>query len=63
VGGVQADRVVVGEDVVDLDAEVAAGQLNGLGEEAEDGVDAWWSPASWLRPGGVPDDVGVEQLP
>jgi hypothetical protein len=61
---VEADRMlVVGDDVVDLNPEVAAGQLHDLAEEAEHGVDASVIAGQLATARGVPDDVGMVQLP
>jgi hypothetical protein len=54
--------LVVGDHVVDLDPEGAAGQLHGPAEVAEDGVHALVVAGQLAAAGGVPDDVGVEQL-
>jgi hypothetical protein len=54
--------LVVGDHVVDLDPEVAAGQLHRLAEVAEDGVNTLMIAGQLATTGGVPDDVGMEQL-
>ena len=55
--------LVVGHNVVDLDLEVAAGQLHGLAEVAEHRVNTLVVAGQLSAAGSVPDDVRVEQLP
>ena len=64
VGHMKPDRMlVVGDDVVDLDPEVAAGQLHGPAEVAEHRIHAPMVTGQLVTSRCVPDDVGVEQLP
>jgi hypothetical protein len=55
--------LLIGDDVVDLDSEVAAGQLHGLGEVADDGVDAVVVAGSSLRPGACQTLAGSNSSP
>ena len=55
--------LVVGDHVVDLDPEAAAGQLHGPAEVAKHGVHALVVAGQLAAAGGVPDDIGGgEQL-
>ena len=55
--------LVVGDDVVDLHPEVAAGQLHGPTEVAEHRIHAPMVAGQLVTSRCVPDHVGVEQLP
>ena len=65
VGHMKPDRMlVVGDDVVDLDPEVAAGQLHGPAEVAEHRIHAPMVTGQLVTSRCVPDDVVfVPELP